>query len=162
MGGQQKRDTLAEMPLFGGRDVQDGEVFPVWLKELTKKIKFDVGDIGVRIIKGEVRRGGIKTGDRAYDTRRPRTGWVVKCGGGPIDWSSNLQQNNLDDVTSAELKAAAKGAKKTRMIYNVMSEMCTLQFGFWVVACCVLNGLLSLLRCLRHYRVGHVVYRGGY
>ena len=29
-------------------------------------------------------------------------------------------------------------------------------------ACCVLNGLLGLLRCLRHYRVGHVIYRGGY
>ena len=26
-------------------------------------------------------------------------------------------------MTSAELKAAAKGAKKTRMIYNVMSEI---------------------------------------
>ena len=65
MGGQKKRDTLAEMPRFGGRNVQDGEVFPVWLKELTKKVKFDVGDIGVRIIKGEVRRGDIKTGDRA-------------------------------------------------------------------------------------------------
>ena len=69
MGGQKKRDTLAEMPRFGGRNVQDGEVFPVWLKELTKKVKFDVGDIGVRIIKGEVRRGDIKTGDRAYDHR---------------------------------------------------------------------------------------------
>eukprot|EP00936_MAST-01D_sp_MAST-1D-sp1_P002541 g2541.t1 len=69
MGGQKKRDTLAEMPRFGGRNVQDGEVFPVWLKELTKKVKFDVGDIGVRIIEGEVRRGDIKTGDRAYDHR---------------------------------------------------------------------------------------------
>ena len=44
MGGQKKRDTLAEMPRFGGRNVRDGEVFPVWLKELTKKVKFDVGD----------------------------------------------------------------------------------------------------------------------
>ena len=48
MGGQKKRDTLAEMPRFGGRNVQGGEVFPVWLKELFKKVKFDVGDIGVR------------------------------------------------------------------------------------------------------------------
>ena len=53
MGGQKKRDTLAEMPRFGGRNVQEGEVFPVWLKELYKKVKFDVGDIGVRIIKDE-------------------------------------------------------------------------------------------------------------
>ena len=56
MGGQKKRDTLAEMPRFGGRN-EDGEVFPVWMKELCKKVKFDVGDIGVRIIKGEVKRG---------------------------------------------------------------------------------------------------------
>ena len=47
MGGQKKRDTLAEMPRFGGRNVQEGEVFPVWLKELSKKVKFDIGDIGV-------------------------------------------------------------------------------------------------------------------
>ena len=40
MGGQKKRDTLAEMPRFGGRN-EDGEVFPVWMKELCKKVKFD-------------------------------------------------------------------------------------------------------------------------
>ena len=70
MGGQKKRDTLAEMPRFGGRNVE-GEVFPVWLKELFKKVKFDVGDIGVRIIKGEVKRG------QAHTTRLQR---VVRIG----------------------------------------------------------------------------------
>ena len=69
MGGQKKRDTLAEMPRFGARNVQEGEVFPVCLKELCKKIKFDTGEVGVRIVKGDVKRGDIKTGDRAYDHR---------------------------------------------------------------------------------------------
>ena len=39
MGGQNKRDTLADMPRFGGRSVQESEVSPVWLnKELFKKV----------------------------------------------------------------------------------------------------------------------------
>ena len=33
------------------------------------KIKFDTGEVGVRIVKGDVKRGDIKTGDRAYDHR---------------------------------------------------------------------------------------------
>ena len=57
------------MPRFGARNVQEGEVFPVCLKELCKKIKFITGEVGVRIVKGDVKRGDIKTGDRAYDHR---------------------------------------------------------------------------------------------
>ena len=69
MGGQNQRDTLVDMPRFGGRSVQESEVFPVWLKEMYKKVKFDTCEVGVRIIKGEVRREGIRTGDLAYDHR---------------------------------------------------------------------------------------------
>ena len=48
MDGQKKRDTLADMPHFGGRSVQETEVFLVWLKEMYKKIKLDTGEVGVR------------------------------------------------------------------------------------------------------------------
>ena len=95
MGGQKKRDTLAEMPRFGGRN-EDGEVFPVWMKELCKKVKFDVGDIGVRIIKGEVKRGQIKTGDRAHDHRDLIQLCLTKGGRGVTvftkDWLELLEE----------------------------------------------------------------------
>ena len=101
------------------------------------------------------------------ETRRPRTGWVIKCGGGPIDWSSNLQQNNLDDVTSAELKAAAKGAKKTRMVYNVMSEiggglrpkMVPIMFGDNAAAVQVNNNMGALGSRVRHLELSHFMTR---
>ena len=62
-----KHDTLVDMPRFGRRSVQGSEGFPVWLKELFKKIKFDTGEVGVRIVTGEVRRGDIRTGDEALE-----------------------------------------------------------------------------------------------
>ena len=53
------------------------------------------------------------------------------------------------------------GRSLVGLVLDAASLECTLPLGLRVVACCVLNGLLRLLRCLRHYRVGHVVYRGG-
>ena len=68
MGGQNKRDTLADMSRFGGHSIiKESEIFPVWLKEMYKKVKFDTGEVGVRIIKGDVRTENIQTGDLAYN-----------------------------------------------------------------------------------------------
>ena len=38
MGGQNQRDTLVDMPRFGGRSVQESEVFQVWLKDPSVSI----------------------------------------------------------------------------------------------------------------------------
>ena len=53
------------------------------------------------------------------ESRRARTGVVVKYGGGPVDWLSTLQDCNVDDITSAEIKAASKGAKRLLSVYNI-------------------------------------------
>ena len=53
------------------------------------------------------------------------------------------------------------GRSLVGLVLDAASLECTLLLGLRVAACCVLNGLLRLLRRLRHYRVGHVVYRGG-
>ena len=100
-------------------------------------------------------------------TRRPRTGWVIKCGGGPLDWMSSLQKTNMDDVTSCEIKAAAKGAKKTRIIYNVMSEiggqlrprMAPILFGDNAAAVQVNNNLGALGNRVRHLELSHFMTR---
>ena len=47
------------------------------------------------------------------------------------------------------------GRSLVGLVLDAASLECTLLLGLRVVACCVLNGLLRLLRRLRHYRVGH-------
>ena len=61
-----KRDTLADMPRFGGRDCKESEVFPAWLKEMYEKIKLDIGEVGIHIVKGEIKKEGIRTGDKVF------------------------------------------------------------------------------------------------
>ena len=53
------------------------------------------------------------------------------------------------------------GRSLVGLVLDAASLECTLLLGLRVAACCVLNGLLRFLRCLRHYHVGHVVDREG-
>ena len=70
-------------------------------------------------------------------------------------------------VTSAELKAAAKGAKKTRMVYNVMSEiggglrpkMVPIMFGDNAAAVQVNNNMGALGSRVRHLELSHFMTR---
>ena len=57
------------------------------------------------------------------ETRRARTGVVVKYEGGPVDWISSLQDCNVDDITSAEIKAASKGTKRLLSVYNITRQI---------------------------------------
>ena len=71
------------------------------------------------------------------------------------------------DVTSCEIKAAAKGAKKTRIIYNVMSEiggqlrprMAPILFGDNAAAVQVNNNLGALGNRVRHLELSHFMTR---
>ena len=57
-----KKDSLQGMVKFSGND--GAIVWPLWKDDLMNRIKFELGDVAIRILEGKLKESEIKRGDK--------------------------------------------------------------------------------------------------
>ena len=57
-----KKDSLQGMVKFSGND--GAIVWPLWKDKLYHRIKFELGDVAIRILEGKLKESEIKRGDK--------------------------------------------------------------------------------------------------
>ena len=63
-----RKDSLLGMVKFSGND--GAIVWPLWKDDLMNRIKFELGDVAIRILEGKLKESKIKRGDKCHRTAR--------------------------------------------------------------------------------------------
>ena len=109
-------------------------------EELKRLLRYLQGtmELGIRFTSDKSNKVPVVHADADYnndvDTRRSHTGYVALFQGGPVSWTSNLQQSVTLSTTEAELVALSKAAQEAIYLRHIFCDIYGVEYDALVDA----------------------------